>query len=72
MFTSNHVIWKIAFWSDKGDDWLTHAEYLIDKWSIQDTNAVEFESTWDIIIASWLLEDDLLPAPAKAALPDLC
>lgn len=67
MFSSKHVIWKIANIYGELDDWLPHAEYLIGEWSIQNSDTVEFKNTREIIIAGWLLEDDLLPASARAA-----
>lgn len=72
MFSSKHVIWKAAFLAGELNDWLPHAEYLISKWSNQDNSGeVVFNTTWEIIIAAWLLADDLLPAPAKTAFAKL-
>ncbi|MBC7618038.1 MAG: hypothetical protein H7293_03435 [Candidatus Saccharibacteria bacterium] len=67
MFSSAHEIWKFAFAGDELDDWLPFAEDLVRKWSKQDSREVEFGSTFEIVLASYLLKDDLLPTPAKAA-----
>lgn len=67
MFSEEHAIWKFAKAGGELDDWLPHAEYLVQKWSTQTGDEVEFQSTWQIIIASFLLEDGLLPASARAA-----
>ena len=67
MFSSEHAIWKFASAGDELDDWLPYAEDLIRKWAGQNSNEVEFEKTFDIILAALLLEDELLPASAKAA-----
>lgn len=71
MFSSKHVIWKAANLAGELDDWLPYAEELIYEWSNQNTGEVAFKSTWEIIVASWLLADDLLPASAKAAFAKL-
>lgn len=67
MFSSEHAIWKFAYAGDELDDWLPHAEDLIREWSIQNSEAVRFKNTFDIILAALLLEDDLLPTPARVA-----
>ena len=65
MFTSDHMIWKYAYYHDELDDWLPYAEDLIKKWST--ANEVIFKDTFEIILASLLLIDDLLPSVAKKA-----
>ena len=67
MFTSDHAIWKFADAGDELNDWLPYAEDLIRKWSTQSSDEVKFKSTFEIIIAAFLLQDDLLPASAKVA-----
>ncbi len=67
MFSSNHAIWKFAYAGDELDDWLPYAEDLIRKWSTQNNDEVDFQTTFEIIIAAFLLKDDLLPASARAA-----
>ncbi|WP_434516687.1 hypothetical protein AB6Q56_08880 [Dechloromonas sp. ARDL1] len=67
MFSSKHAIWKAANAADRLDDWLGNAEFMIGEWSAQSSEGVEFKSTWEIILAGLLLEDDLLPAPARVA-----
>ncbi len=67
MFTPDHKIWKFANAAGELDNWLPHAEYLVGKWSSQSCDEVTFEITWQIIIASLLLMDDLLPASARGA-----
>ncbi|WP_157205686.1 hypothetical protein, partial [Methylomonas koyamae] len=71
MFSSKHVIWNAAWLAGELDDWLPHAEHLISEWSNLNSGEVVFKSTWEIIIAAWLLADDLLPVPAKAAFAKL-
>ena len=71
MFSSEHAIWKFAYAGDKLDDWLPYAEDLIWKWSKQESREVEFRSTFEIILASYLLKDDLLPAPARVAFAEV-
>ncbi len=68
MFTPNHEIWKFAQYWDKLDDWLPYAESLIEKWFNQIVDEIELSTTFEIIIASYLLMDDLLPASAKKAM----
>jgi len=68
MFTPNHEIWKFAQYWDELDDWLPYAEWLIEKWSNQSVDEIELSTTFEIIIASYLLMDDLLPASAKKAM----
>lgn len=67
MFSSEHAIWKFARAGDELDDWLDHAEYLVNEWSIQNSDEVRFQNTFQIILAALLLEDDLLPTPARVA-----
>lgn len=67
MFSSEHAIWKFAYAGDELDDWLSFAEDLKRKWSAQNSDEVKFQTTFEIIIAAFLLEDDLLPASARAA-----
>lgn len=67
MFSSEHAIWKFAYAGDELDDWLTYAEDLVRKWSTQNSDDVEFPGTFEIILAAFLLEDDLLPASARVA-----
>lgn len=67
MFSARHAIWQFANAGDELDDWLPHAEDLIRKWSSQNNQEVGFESTFEIIIATYLLIDDLLPASARVA-----
>ena len=71
MFSSEHAIWKFADAGDKLDDWLPYAEDLVRKWSKQESREVEFRSTFEIILASYLLKDDLLPAPARVAFAEV-
>lgn len=66
MFNPKHHIWKFANAGDELDDWLYEAENLVKEWSGQDK--VIFKTTWQIILASYLLLDDLLPLEAKRAL----
>lgn len=67
MFSSIHAIWKFAYAGDELDDWLPYAEDLIREWSSQNPEEVKFHSTFDIVIAAFLIKDDLLPASAKVA-----
>jgi hypothetical protein len=67
MFLSEHAIWQFANAGDELNDWLPYAEDLIRKWSDQNNEEVDFQTTFEIIIASLLLEDDLLPASARKA-----
>lgn len=67
MFLSNHAIWKFANAGGELDDWLPYAEELIQQWSTKSYDEVKFQGTFEIIIAAFLLIDDLLPASAKAA-----
>ena len=67
MLTSDHAIWKFACAGDELDDWLPYAEDLIREWSTQNKDEVKFKTTFEIIIAAFLLKDDLLPASARAA-----
>ena len=67
MFSSKHAIWKFAYAGDELDDWLPYAEDLVRKWSSQNCDEVAFQTTFEIILAAFLLEDDLLPASARTA-----
>jgi len=71
MFTSEHMIWKYADWLDELDDWLPYAEDLVKKWEKQSSDEIKFTRTFEIIIASFLLMDDLLPLTAKKAFANL-
>ena len=55
MFSSDHAIWKFADAGDELDDWLPYAEDLIQKWSTQNNNEVKFQTSFEIIIAAFLL-----------------
>lgn len=67
MFSPKHAIWKFAYAGDELDDWLPHAEWLVETWAALNSDEVKFENTFDIILAAFLLEDDLLPASARTA-----
>lgn len=67
MFSSNTAIWKYANSIDEFDDVFTEAEELILKWSRHIDSEVEFKSIGEIYFAALLLEDGLLPVPAKKA-----
>ena len=67
MFLPEHAIYKIAFYNGETDDWLPYAEDLIRKWSTQECEEILFPSTFEIILAAYLLHDDLLPHSAKCA-----
>jgi hypothetical protein len=67
MFSSEHAIWKFADAGDELDDWLPYAEDLVREWSTQSSDEVKFPGTFGIILAAFLLEDDLLPASARVA-----
>lgn len=69
MFSSEHAIWKFAYAGDELDDWLPYAEDLVRKWSIQSKDEIKFDS-FQIILATLLLKDDLLPVAARAAFAD--
>lgn len=69
MFSSEHAIWKFAYAGGELDDWLPYAEDLIQKWSVQNKDEIKFDS-FQITLATLLLKDDLLPAPARAAFAD--
>lgn len=71
MFLPKHAIWKFANAGDELDDWLPYAEDLIRKWSTQNKDEVKFKTTFEIIIAAFLLKDDLLPASARAAFAEV-
>ena len=66
MFSSKHAIWKFADAGDESDDWLPYAEDLIRQWSVQNKDEIRFDE-FQIVLATLLLKDDLLPAPARAA-----
>lgn len=65
MFSPDHAIWRFAYAGDELDDWLPYAEELIQKWSQQSCNEVKFQNTFEIVLAAYLLKDDLLPASAR-------
>lgn len=67
MFLPSDAIWKFCQAGDELDDWLPYAEGLVEKWSNQSRDEVEFSSTFELIIAAYLLEDNLLPAQARSA-----
>lgn len=71
MFSSKHEIWKFAYAGDELDDWLSYAEDLVLKWATQNSDEVQFETTFQIIIAAYLLKDDLLPASARTAFAEI-
>ena len=71
MFSSQHAIWKFAYAGYELDDWLPHAEWLIEQWSAQTSDEVQFCNTFDVILAALLLQDDLLPASARTAFANL-
>jgi hypothetical protein len=68
MFTPDHEIWKFAYAADELSDWLGYAEDLVRKWTSQGDDEVKFRTTFEIILASLLLIDDLLPPSARKAL----
>jgi hypothetical protein len=67
MFSREHVIWKFANEGDELDDWLPHAEDLVRIWSSQSSEEVKFKNAFQIILASLMLEDNLLPPSARTA-----
>jgi len=67
MFSSEHAIWKFADQCGELDHWLAYAANLVYEWSTKNSAEVEFRTTFEITIASLLLEDDLLPPSARAA-----
>lgn len=67
MFTPDHKIWQFAWAGDELNDWLPYAEDLIAKWSRQESDEIQFNGTFEIILASFLLMDDLLPPQARIA-----
>lgn len=67
MFSSKHEIWKFAYSWDELDDWLPYAEDLVRSWTNQSAEEIKFRSRFEIVIASFLLMDDLLPLAAKKA-----
>jgi len=71
MFTPDHEIWKFANTEDELDDWLPYAADLVEKWASQSENEVKFKTTFEIILASLLLMDDLLPPAARKAFAGL-
>lgn len=71
MFSPSHEIWKFANAGDELDDWLPYAEDLIREWSTQSKDEVKFKTTFEIIIAAFLLKDDLLPASARGAFAEV-
>lgn len=71
MFSPEHAIWKFANAGDELDDWLLHAKRLVEEWVALNSNEIKFHDTFDIMLASLLLEDGLLPASARAAFAKL-
>lgn len=71
MFSVEHQIYKYASRADRLDDWLPYAEKLVETWSTLDGDEVNFTSIHEIVIASLLLKDDLLPSPARKAFAEL-
>lgn len=71
MFTSQHAVFKFAYAGDEIDDWLNQAAWLIERWSNQTKDEVEFQDTFEVILAALLCHDDLLPKSAKQALSHL-
>lgn len=65
MFTPSHEIWKFAYACDEGDDWLPYAADLVREWTSQGEGEVKFKTTFEIVLASLLLMDDLLPPSAR-------
>lgn len=71
MFSSETALWKLANARDELDDWLPYAEDLINKWSNQSSDQIEYSSAFQISLAALLLKDNLLPASARSAFADL-
>lgn len=71
MFSSETAIWKFAWYGDELDDWLPYAKELIEKWSTQSSDQIEFSSAFQVSLAALLLKDDLLPASARSAFAGL-
>ncbi len=69
MFSSKHAIWQFANAGDELNDWLSYAEDLVRKWSVQNKDEIKFDS-FQITLAVLLLKDDLLPASAREAFAD--
>ena len=67
IFSSVHEIWKFANGNGELDDLLPYAEDLVNKWANQSGDEIEFQSTFEIALASYFLMDDLLPKAAKKA-----
>ena len=70
-FSPDHEIWKFAYAGDELEDWLCYAEDLIEKWASQSRDEVKFKTTFEIILASLLLMDNLLPPSARKAFAHL-
>ena len=70
IFSPHHKIWQFAVAGDELDDWLSEAEELMQKWSNQNSDEVSFQ-TFDVILAAYLLKDNLLPASARDAFAEL-
>ncbi len=68
-FSPDAAIWKFANPDDGLDDWLGYAENLVQKWSVQNKDEIEFDS-FQFALATLLLKDDLLPDNARAAFAD--
>ena len=71
IFSSVHEIWKFANGNGELDDLLPYAEDLVNKWANQSGDEIEFQSTFEIALASYLVMDDLLPKAAKKAFPNI-
>ncbi|WP_297451916.1 hypothetical protein [Ferrovum sp.] len=70
IFSPHHKIWQFAVAGGELDDWLSQAEELMQKWSNQNSDEVRF-GTFDVILAAYLLKDNLLPASARDAFAEL-
>ena len=68
MFSPNQEIWRFAQDNNELGDWLSYAEELVKQWADQNKDDVSFETTFEIVIASFLLIDNLLPQSAVNAL----
>lgn len=71
MFSPEHAIWQFANAGDEIEDWLPYAEDLIRIWSTQNSDDVKFATTFEIILAAYLLKDGFLPESASTALGEL-
>lgn len=71
MISSKHAIWKFAYANGETDDWLPYAEELVMEWADLKSVEVKFRSTFEIILAGYLLKDNLLPASARVAFSEV-